>query len=426
MAEEALLTTPQLRPRRRRRMRRGPLVVLGYGLNVAATGISTIIAIPLMVSIGGVSSWAAAAVGQSIGIIVTIVVGYGWALSGPAIVARAFPGDYSTVLTESRRTRLFLLLPTLAIAGLFCYFLVPNGANRFALLGIVSTGLLGLRLNWFLIGKSKPFVMLIAEAIPRLLGIALGLYLMFVFRDMSFALLGQIAGILAGVLVCSLWIRRYIRPYSDLPHRPVNRLRENLLEHRFGMAAAIVSAIYSSGPLLMLGYTSPSSVGPYAVMDRLSKQMFTAASPLVDALRGWVPHRDGVVRRSRARAALLGSLLASAAAGGVLALWGSSLVNMLSAGQVHPDGWAALLFGLTFALSIFSMVLGQVVLVSLDMTRQLFHNGLIGSVIGLLLVVPMSLILGMHGVFAALCCGHIVVISCNTIAFKRSSRESIR
>lgn len=369
-------------------------------------------------------SWASAAVGQSIGVMATIIIGYGWALSGPAIIARASPQEYVTIVAESWRTRLVILGPTLVLACLGCYFLVPNGANQYSILGIISTGLLGLRLNWFLIGKRKPFILLYWETFPRIIGLILGVFLMFEFNNMAMALIGQICGAVGGVILCSLWIRKYIEPYSDLEHPPVKSIKHNLLTHRFGMAAATVSAIYSSGPLLMLGYTAPIAVGPYAVMDRLTKQLFTAASPLIDALRGWVPHRDLSVLRSRARATVVGSLFTSAVIGAALAIWVSPLVNWLSAGQVNPDRWAAILFGLTFAMSIFSSVVGQVVLVSLDMTRKLFHNGLIGSVIGLLLVIPMSLSLGMHGVFLALCCGHAVVITSNTFAIRGSSPEA--
>lgn len=400
---------------------RSSLVVVGYALNVGLLGIATLVAIPIMIASGGVSAWASAALGQSIGVLVAVLVGYGWAISGPAIIKKAFPEEYATVLSEASRTRFFLLIPILLIALAACFYLVPNGNNIFALLGLVSTGLLGLRLNWFMIGLQRPYVLLALETIPRIIGIMAGLFVMLQFNDMTHALLGQIAGVLTGIFLSGLWTTRYVRQYSKLRHPPVRGVWEALEIHRFGMSAATVSALYGSGPIMIVGFTAPWALGTYAVMDRIIKQLFTAASPLIDALRGWVPHRDEQILRGRAKAALLITATGAIIAGIALTVAGSVVVGWFTSGQIRPDLLTSALFGALFALALYSMILGQVVLVSMDLSKDLFFNGLVGSGLGLILVAPTSYLLGIYGVFASLIIGHLFVITRNHMALSRRS-----
>lgn len=377
-------------------------MVLGYALNVGAVGLVTLLTIPFMISVGGVDAWASAALGQSVGVIAAVVIGYGWAISGPAIIAKAAPGTYITVLKESVKTRLFLLLPTLCGAVLICIFVIPHGLNKFTLLGVVSTALLGLRFNWFLIGLNKPYVMLLAETLPRVGSTALGLAAMRILDDMAIAIVAQAIGVLLGSVITGWWARLHVRPFSSLTHPNVSGLKDCLLAHRFGMSAAIVSALYSSGPLILLGVTSPAAVGTYAVLDRLAKQLFTAASPVIDAFRGWVPRTEQGQQIQRSRAALIVAAVSSALAAVALAIFGARVVTWFSDGEIVAGQLTMVAFGLLFGISLFHIVLAQVVLISFDLTRHLFQTGVMTACVGLSLAALLSGLYGIIGLIFAL------------------------
>ncbi|WP_454481861.1 hypothetical protein [Arthrobacter sp. MAHUQ-56] len=376
-----------------------------------------------MVSVGGVGEWGAAAVGQSVGVVAAVIIGYGWAISGPAIIAKSAHGDYITVLKESIYTRLVLLGPTTLVAAAACLFLIPNGRNLYTILGLLSTALLGLRFNWFLIGLGRPYVMLLTETLPRVAATLLGLVLMNMTSSMAVALIAQVIGLVLSALVSAFWAVTYVRRYAALPHEAVPPIKQSILTHRFGMSAAIVSAFYSSGPLILIGFTSPASVGTYAVLDRIIKQLFTAASPLIDALRGWVPRHDSSVQRRRAKMALAATAMGSGFAALLIVLVGAEVVKWFSDSQVEPDFWTMTCFGLFFAASLFSMVLGQVVLISFGLVRNLFYTSVLTATSGLLLAAVLSTFWGVPGVLISLVCGHALGILRNLRTLQSHLRE---
>ena len=149
----------------------------GFGLSTVLLALASLAAIPAMVAASGAVAWGAIALGQAVGAVASLVVSYGWAVSGPSTIARSNASVRRREYADSVRVKLALLLPGAASAALVAAVIAPHKAS-FAVVGAISTTAVALTSNWYFAGLARPYVWLLLETLPRVGGTATGIALM--------------------------------------------------------------------------------------------------------------------------------------------------------------------------------------------------------------------------------------------------------
>jgi hypothetical protein len=398
--------------------------MVGFGINILLLAGLALISIPAMISAEGANAWGAIATGQTIGVVGSIAIMYGWGLTGPAAVARATPQEVLREYRESVKTR-FFLLPLVFVPGCVLSFVWGAASPLLSVLGFVSTAVLGLRGNWLFVGKGSPYLLLAYETIPRSIATAVGVVLMVYFdAGAAVGLALQTVGLIAALVATTSWVYSRAGNLDErLPIRPVGDL---LKVHRHGVVAGIVGASYGAAPLLIVGVIAPSVVPTFALLARVQSQIYTGASPLLDALQGWVPRAEPELVKKRAWLACAITAAASTLGIGVFSLLGPPLVGALGASTVFAPYAAIVLTAVVIAMSLLAQVTGRSGLVPLGLVKRLTTHTMCGAVTGIAAISFLTALSGLSGALVGMCVGYFVQVVLNVLAIRNSDRPRPR
>lgn len=340
---------------------------LGFALSMGLLVLVSLVMIPAMVRASGDIAWGAIALGQAVGTIGAVVLAFGWALSGPAKIARQEPQQRRQEFVESVRARLALLLPIAVMCAVFAAISAVPGFRGMAAVSALSTASIGLSSNWFFVGTVQPYVYLWAETIPRVLGSIVGIVLM---SSGSSALVGvacQLAGMLAAFVIESVVIITILNLQGTSPvrGRPISQV---LAEQRDGVTASTGSATLGALPLVLVSWLRPDIQPVYAFADKLARQLATAMSPLITVFQGWIPRGGSAVRDRARKVVVLSALGAALLAVAVIAL-GPLLVRYLGGGVIVVGKAALIAMSLSVACQVFENIISHAVLPSINSVR---------------------------------------------------------
>ena len=336
-------------------MSRAPIVNLaGFGLTTGLLAVASIGSIPARVYASGPERWGSIAVGQGIGAVAALLVGYGWPVTGPSKIAQS---DASTRLNEyadSVRVRLLLFVPCAVIATVVAV-LISRRDPLFTAAGAMSATAVALSGNWFFAGLSRPFALLFLETLPRVIWTGIGVVLM---RSGWSAVAGlgcMTSGMVLAFLMVSAWVHRSCARLGAV--RSPASIRKLLISRRHGIAVMLGAQIFFSAPLAIVSIASPVQQPLYALADKIRQLVSAGLGPLVMVFQGWVPQTDGIESRRRGAIALR-----YAAAIGVCVLVafiavGGRLMHWIGHGEIPSDQRVVLLTALTVALDLFNSVL---------------------------------------------------------------------
>lgn len=391
--------------------------MIGYGLSVALSAVVTLISIPILVGSVGADSWAALVVGQAVGTGAAVLIGFGWGTTGPTHIARAQPDLRRTIYLESFLARILLSVPILSAAVVITLFVartVPVEAAANAL-GYGATGLLS---GWYFTGVSRPYMFLLLDTAPRVLGAGLGIAVVAAGAPLGWFLGSQLAGIVAGILLSTLFITgRKSPPDGRLSNR---NPRIVLREQSHGLVIAIVAASISSIPAVLVSTLAPASLPAYALCDKLLRFGTTAFAPIVQFLQGWVPRSSIAETQARVRRAFYsGSSLAVIGGIGFLVL-APFLAKFLSSGKVFPPPLMFLAFSIALVLMVVAQITGLVCLLALDRAHKLAFYSTVGVLVTLPAVFFGALFWGGTGAAWMLAIGEGVSLLPQLLLLRRS------
>jgi hypothetical protein len=333
----------------------------GFSLSTMMLAVASIVAMPVMVAADGPYAWGSIALGQAIGAISALIVGYGWAVSGPTAVARGNDSQRRAEYFESLRVKLILLIPMGACAAVVAIVIARHG-NSFAAAGALSATATALTGNWYFAGLSRPYVWLCLESLPRVSGIALGIVLMSLGHGAITGLACNTAGMVAAFTFVTLWVRRRTAaaPRSG-PSRP---LTEVLVSRRHGLASIVGSQLFLSAPLAVISVLAPGTQPVFALIDKVRQLISAGLNPMVAFLQGWVPRGSSDMHVGRGRTALIATSIFAAVFGGAFYLVGPDLVHWLGNGQIAVPGNLIALTAAMISLGLIDSVLAYAVLAS--------------------------------------------------------------
>lgn len=365
--------------------------------------IASLAAIPAMVSASGATAWGAIALGQSIGSIAAVIIAYGWGLSGPAIIARADESGRASHYLESVVTKLVLCLPVSGAAFLVA-LLIAGDLMLFAGLGALSTAAVGLTSNWYFVGRSSPYLLLVFETLPRVLGTGIGIALMVNGSSALVGVVWQLIGMMAAFCASVLWI---VRPWRLRETRAVTRRPVPIVlnSQRHGITSTVLGSFYSSAPIIIVALVAPAAQPVYAVVEKVQRQIVVGLGPFVTAMQGWVPRGSGSDLNRRIKQGTVAATVGCfALAGGMLA-FAPALVRWLGDGQIEPTFITLVLMAVITAISLFESFVSKACLSALGRLDLVSAATAIGTVVGLPLVAAGAVTWGAGGALSGIATG---------------------
>ncbi|MGV0720491.1 hypothetical protein ABQF17_07290 [Mycolicibacterium elephantis] len=391
-------------------------------MSVLVLAAASLIAIPAMIAASGKAAWGMIALGQVIGAIGAIAVGYGWGWFGPARIARYSATGRRTEYIESIVTRAALTLPVSAVAAVIAYSLAPT-MPLFAVAGAISATSVGLTANWYFIGLARPFTMLVLDTFPRAAGTAAGVLLMYEGHSAILGPLGMFFGMLAAFVLSTIWILWDTKRNGAEPCR-TRPILDILMLNRAGVASALCFATYNAAPLAIVSLVAPGVQPAFALVNRIDVQIHAASAPVIMVLQGWVPRGAESTRVRRADIALVSACTLAVVLAVATIILAPYLVDWLGSEQVSVSTEVVLLMSICVSVTLFKSALERAALATFDELRIVAIALAIGSLVGLPLVGVGAIQLGTAGALVGVLAGLLVCVTIELIAYVRRIRPT--
>lgn len=394
----------------------------GFALGMVVMAVVSIAVVPVLISTAGARGFASIAVGQTIGTIGAIVITYGWNYAGPLVVARGDTHVRQTEYLESIKVRLLLTVPVTIVAVVVAAIVSPHSTGL-AIWSCLSMIPIGLSASWYFVGTQEPWHLMALETIPRSACILVGMAAMLAGAGATTALQIQTGGVVLAFVLSSVWVLRGARRTTFT----LRRTTTLLMLHRHGLASAILIAGYLAAPIIILRFIIPTtSLAAFAVLDRVQRQIYVAATPFAKAFQGWVPSGpEGTLPARAAKAARIAFVLGLVMTVGFGVL-GHPFVNLLGGDTVDIPLAATLIMAGVIGLSFVDSVLGQAVLAPFEMMKQLARVTLVGSVAGIAALVVLAWQFGLVGGVLGMLAGLVVrVVWLCVIAARRVAAQPL-
>ncbi|WP_448389056.1 lipopolysaccharide biosynthesis protein [Microbacterium aurum] len=369
--------------------------LVGFMIPPALAAISPLVALPFVSRSAGPSGWASAIAGEAVGTFIAIVIGYGWAAVGPALV--------SVAATDAERVRLYRdsLLVRLAIAviglpvlGVLCWFIASPGAEWLTLLMGAQGALIALSFTWYCAGVGDPRTIIIYDAIPRVVATVLASV---VIALTGAVVLYPIAGIVVTVAGTAMFTARLLHRHPG--PWPTARELPALLRSGFPVALndAALSA-YSSVPAPLVNVTAPAvAAAGYASADKMFKLGSILPFTLASALQRWVGEVNGSDRADRLRVALMTHAALGLAGGVGLAALGSWVSLLLFGADATAPTNVLVAMGLVFVFLSLRTSMTRHILFPAGAARVVVRATLVASALGVPAMIVLALTIGPVG-----------------------------
>lgn len=395
-----------------------------FALSIVLLAGSSLWFVRSAIETGGLGNWASIAVGQTVGAIAAVLVGYGWSIAGPVRIAAA-------PTLESRRDEYFdaLLVRSVLLTGAslvvgLCAVLMPATEPTLVFLGALPVMISALSASFYYVGIASPARLFVAETIPRVAASALAAALLSLGSvDLLGGLLLQLLGAVVAVCSSSFYILGLYGIGPRFRRVRIADVRSLLRRQRGGLTASLLVSTVSNAPILIVSAVAPAALGPFSVVDKLSKQVLAGSSPVTSVLQGWVP-RDGPrsVKR-RARAALLMAWIAGVAAAASMFLVSPVLVHWLAAGSIPPSVATSALMGAFVGLFLTQNAVSFACLAAQKNLAQANLSMAVCSPLGLFLVAVLSPFWGTNGALVGVCAGMVLACIWQSVAVMRFSAD---
>lgn len=369
--------------------------LLGFMLPPALAAVSPLLVLPLISRTAGPGGWASAIAGESVGTFIAIVIGYGWAAIGPALVSIAADDAHRARLyRESLVVRALTSLIALPVLGVVCWLIASPGAEWLTVLMGVQGALIALSFTWYCAGIGDPRTIIYYDAIPRLIATVAVTVLIATTGLVTLYPLAGIAVTLGGTALFSVrLLRRNPGPWPTPAELP------QLL--RSGVPVALNDAAlsaYSSVPAPLVNVTAaPVPAAGFASADKMFKLGSVLPFTLASALQSWVGEESGAARAHRLRISLLAHGGFGLLGGVVLAALGP-WVSLVMFGPEAAAGFDLLVaMGFVFVFLSIRTSMTRHVLFPAGRATTVMRATLLATVIGVPVMIALALLIGPLG-----------------------------
>ncbi|WP_157531203.1 hypothetical protein [Mycobacterium sp. IS-1496] len=360
----------------------------GFAASVILLAVASLLLMPATIGAAGLQIWSSIVLGQALAQIAATVVGWGYGVNGPAIVATRTPEGSVMYFRMAQRTKFAVGLPcVLLMVG--AMLAIPNPDPVAGILGGAPLVINAFSAIFFYIGRAAPLWLLFAETVPRVSLMFAGAAALALGAPLLVGLTLPVIGTALGVAISYISICRSSRRHANsAPPSELGGVRVQLRAQIGPAAASMLRGGRDAIPVLLLTALATDLVAVFGIYDRVQRQALGALAPLTSALQGWVPHR--MAKEASARPAIAAALAGFAAALAILAgfsLLGAPLVSWLAAGTIDPTSTEIFFCGAVIASSILVQIVGYACLVPLGGIRNVVRANVVG-IVGILIALP--------------------------------------
>ena len=380
-------------------------LINGFSLSVAFSALSTLIVVPILVGTLGAGTWSVIALGQSIGAIAAVAVGWGWSLSGTPSLSRATNDAQRYQIVVEASTPRFVIFMLTLIVGAGVGLLTAPETPWLATISAVAYGAQGLSLGWAFVGLGRGWQYAAIDTLPRVALTIAGSFATAWFGAWIFPV-AVLAGYLACWSIAAVVLRRSLLADGTF-WSPLKSMPRSLKAHVPGLLNDLPSSIYLAMPLVAVSVLAPMQLANFALLDRLGRSVKAVVYPFVQVHQ----HRvfsatdfDEAARKSVQFFRVFGVVVAVLFV--PMAFVGGPL---LAHGTIHLSLALVSTYAVGLGLAVASMGTGWIALVGSLKLRALATSTLVSASTALVLLLPLTLIGG--GVGAAL-----VVVTAEAIA----------
>jgi O-antigen/teichoic acid export membrane protein len=346
-------------------------------LSIAAA----MIALPVVARHSTPTEWAALAIGQAVGSSAALIVGWGWTLTGPSLIARADDLARRRMYADSLLVRvpLFLLIAPAAVA-LSIVLSPPNTTLLAAGMGLAST-LTGLSIGWYCVGLARPLDVAAFELLPRIAaGATAAILINYGAELVIYPILLSASTFCALLLHATKTLRHSQVRISFQPNAIIRLLRDGLP----GVISESASGVYAyAGAALISIQSLPREVATFSSAERIYRVALSAIVVLNNASQGWVAEARVQSALSRTRMALAAQAVVGCTGMLGLTLFGPWLSSVLFGYDLAIGRSIAFYFGITFFIVSLNTGLGRYVLVPNGYTKRVMASTLVGAGLGI-------------------------------------------
>lgn len=392
----------------------------GYGLSVVISGIVSIAVIPAVIIAAGEEAWTTIAVAQAVAGFAFVVAVFGWGVTGPTDVAAMPVPKRGGFFFDSLLSRTWLTLLVVPIAVVLAISL-SDGDPWLAGLTVSSGILVALGAGWFFVGEKSPIRFLLLDTLPRVVGTVIGAVALIATGDARLFAGLQLVGVVAAAVVSSVDIlRRYDGwSFTISPVRAVSNLRGQGAP----VTMAVTTSLYVNVPIVLVQIIIPSATAVYALAERIVRLALYSTRPVVQVAQGYVPNADPAETVARARRVILLALGLGLLGGSAYALLAPWMGALLSGGTIAITSALAVAMGVNLAALLASQLTGFACLTALDLARVLARSTIVGAVVGIVLMLPLTIWFGVVGLAWGLAISEVSVLAVQLVALRSATSE---
>lgn len=360
--------------------------------------LTPLVALPILARSADIDQWAALGIGQSLGGLGGLVVGFGWNVIGPTEVANSTPEQRHELFRESLASRLIVAVVAVPLVSLLAGLLPGTRAHGLAALVAFCAATTGLSLGWYAVGVGRAGLIAGYELIPRAVGNLLGAV---VASQLDRLAAYPVVLVLFQVVPVAVFWRRQVGTGSGRMTlaRVVRRLRSNLS----AASTEVVAGAYSLGAVSIVAASgTTTAVATFNSGERLTRFASLGISTTANALQGWVSESSGSSFVRRIRVTFLLHLAVGLAGLVVIGGFAQELTRLLFGPELQTSRATGRFLGVFFLLWSLETVTGRHVLATRRRTDVLFVSTAIGSVVGVAAVATGASTAGAPGAAAGL------------------------
>ena len=394
--------------------------LLGFALLPALAAVSPLLVLPVVARIVGPAGWASAIAGESIGTVAAIAIAYGWTSVGPALISIAADArERARIYRESLVVRILITAVALPVMSAVCWLVAHPGSEWLSVLMGVQGALIALSFTWYSAGIGDPRAIMFYDAIPRLIVAVVAAVVIAQTQIVELYPLSGIAVTIVGTGMFT-WKELHRAPAPWPSRRDLPGL------FRSGAPVALNDAAlgaYSSVPTPLVNVVAaPAPAAGFASADKMLKLGQFLPLTLANALQAWIGEVHGAARRRRTESALwahgvfgiLGWIVLGSAG-----TWASAV--LFGADVVAPTD-VCIWLGLTFAFFSIRTSMTRHVLFPAGQTAAVMRATLVGTAVGVPLMLALALLIGPVGAAA----GYAATECAATAMLVRRSRDALR
>jgi O-antigen/teichoic acid export membrane protein len=388
----------------------------GFASLPLLSALTPFLLMPILARIVTKEVWSSVGIGQSVGAFAAIAVSFGWTLSGPAIVAQSGRNERPGLYVESLVVRSFVLALSLPVVVVVVVALTPSEGRVLGITMAVAISLSGLSATWYNIGEGRASDVAMYDMFPRMIATAASAAALVMFREVIVYPILLAIFTTAGIV---MFTRRVCGDSFSLLVRdvPIRRALQRSVP-----AAATVTAggAYSSSDVALVGIgASISSQSAYVSGAKTYGVSLLAVTALANAFQGWVAEVSGLRALLRMKVAIVAHSLLGCLGALLIGVYGSAATRILYGDSLQAPRGTMVCMGAAFFFVSLNTAVGRLALIPLHQNKAVLVSTLVGSAVGVPLLVVGGFVAGSQGGAFGLATSQGVVLTVQIVALVR-------